>query len=87
MAYREVLRMEIAEVVRRWQTVNSQRKIASGTGLSRDTVRKYLGVAKEAGVVHEGPPVTENQLSRLAGVQPALLNGLTDFDDDQRFLA
>ena len=51
MAYREVLRMEVAEVVRRWQAGNSQRNIASGTGLSRDTVRKYLAAAKEAGVV------------------------------------
>ena len=67
MAYREVLRLEIAEGVRRWQTVNSQRKIA-GTGLSRDTVRKYLGVAKGAGVVQEGPALTENQLSQLAGI-------------------
>ena len=49
MAYREVLRLEIAEVVRRWQAGNSQRSIASGTGLSRDTVRKYLTAAKEAG--------------------------------------
>ena len=32
MAYREVLRMEVAEVVRRWQAGNSQRNIASGTG-------------------------------------------------------
>ena len=55
MAYREVLRMEVAEVVRRWQAGNSQRNIASGTGLSRDTVRKYLAAAKEAGVVQEGP--------------------------------
>ena len=55
MAYREVLRLEIAEVVRRWQAGNSQRNIASGTSLSRDTVRKYLGVAKGAGVVQEGP--------------------------------
>ena len=66
MAYREVLRMEIAEVVRRWQAGNSQRNIASGTGLSRDTVRKYLAAAKEAGVVQEGPAPTEDQLSRLA---------------------
>ncbi len=68
MAYREVLRLEIAEVVRRWQAGNSQRSIASGTGLSRDTVRKYLTAAKEAGVVQEGPAPTEDQLSRLAGV-------------------
>ena len=68
MAYREVLRLEIAEVIRRWQAGNSQRTIASGTGLSRDTVRKYLAAAKEAGVVQEGPVPTEDQLSRLAAV-------------------
>ena len=68
MAYREVLRMEVAEVVRRWQAGNSQRNIASGTGLSRDTVRKYLAAAKEAGVVQKGPALTEDQLSRLAGI-------------------
>ena len=55
MAYREALRLEIAEVIRRWQTGNSQSNIASGTGLSRDTVRKYLAAAKGAGVVQEGP--------------------------------
>ena len=68
MAYREVLRMEIAEVVRRWQAGSSQRNIASGTGLSRDTVRKYLAAAKEAGVDQEGPAPTEEQLSRLAAI-------------------
>ena len=68
MAYREVLRMEVAEGVRRWQAGNSQRNIASGTGLSRDTVREYLAAAKEAGVVQEGPAPTEDQLSRLAGI-------------------
>ena len=72
MAYREVLRLEIAEVVRRWQAGNSQRNIASGTGLSRDTVRKYLAAAREAGVVQEGPAPTEDQLNRrLASAAPA----------------
>ena len=41
MAYKEVLRVEIQEVIRRWQAGNSQRQIAEGTGLSRATVRKY----------------------------------------------
>ncbi len=31
MVCREVLRLEIGEVVRRWQAGNSQRNIASGT--------------------------------------------------------
>ena len=39
MAYK-VLRVEIQEVIRRWQAGNSQRQIAEGTGLSRATVRK-----------------------------------------------
>ena len=68
MAYREVFRLEIAEVLRRWQAGNSQRNIASGTDLSRDTVRKYLAAAKEAGVVQEGPAPTEDQLSLLVGI-------------------
>ena len=40
MAYREVSRMEIQEIIRRWQVGDSQRKIALGTGLSRDTIAK-----------------------------------------------
>ena len=41
MAYREVPRMETQEIIRRWQAGNTLRQIAAGTGLSRDTVRKY----------------------------------------------
>ena len=68
MAYKEVLRVEIQEVIRRWQAGNSQRSIALGRGLSRDTVRKYLSAAREAGVAGEGPVPTEDQLSVLASV-------------------
>ena len=64
MAYKEVSRVDIAEVIRRWKKGNSQRHIASGVGLSRDTVRKYLGAAKEAGISREGPDPTEEHLSR-----------------------
>ena len=38
MVYKEVHRVEISEVIRRWRAGHSQRHIASGTGLSRDTV-------------------------------------------------
>ena len=34
MGYKEVLRVDISEVIRRWQAGNSRRHIASGTGLS-----------------------------------------------------
>ena len=68
MAYKEVFRVEIAEVIRRWQAGSSQRHIASGTGLSRDTVSKYLAAARKVGVRQEGPAPTEEQLSLLASV-------------------
>ena len=68
MAYKEVSRVDIVEVIRRWQKGNSQRHIASGTGLSRDTVRKYLAAAEEVGVSREGPDPSEEQLSRLVAL-------------------
>ena len=68
MAYREVSRVEIAEVVRRWQSGNSQRQIAAGTGLSRATVRRYIVAAMGAGLTRDGAAPSEDQLSRLAGL-------------------
>ena len=68
MAYKEVSRVDVTEVVRRWQMGDSQRQTASGTGLSRDTVRKYIAAAKELGVSQEGPAPTEEQLSKLAAL-------------------
>ena len=68
MAYKEVFRVDVTEVIRRWQMGNSQRQTASGTGLSRDTVLKYIAAAKELGVVQEGQPPTEEQLSKLAAL-------------------
>ena len=71
MAYKEVLRVEIKEVIRRWQAGGSQRQIGEGTGLSRVTVRKYLAAAMAAGLAQDGPAPDEVQLSRLAGISRA----------------
>ena len=68
MAYKEVPRVAISEVIRRWCAGHSQRRIASGTGLSRDTVARYITEAKALGVSREGPEVSEEQLSRLAAI-------------------
>ena len=68
MAYREVSRVEIAEVVRRWQSGESQRQIATGTGLSRKTVRRYIRAGVEAGLTRDGPVPSEDQLTRLVGL-------------------
>ena len=50
MGYRELSRMEIVEVVPRWQMGESQRAIARGSGVARETVKKYLRAAEELGL-------------------------------------
>ena len=55
MAYREVHRVESREIIRRWQAGFSQRRIASGTGLSRVTVRRYIEAAEAAGLQPRWP--------------------------------
>jgi transposase len=71
MAFKEVSRVEVIEVIRRWQTGLGLRAIARGTGLSRSTVRKYLQAAVEAGVQQQGPPPTEAQVLALAPLNRA----------------
>ena len=66
MAYREVHRVESKEIIRRWQAGFSQRRIASGTGLSRVTVRRYIAAAEAAGLQPGGPEPSEQQLAQLA---------------------
>ena len=68
MAYKEVFRVEIAEVIRRWQAGESLRHIAAGTGLSKDTVAKYISAAEALGVPRDGPAPSEKQLSQLATI-------------------
>ena len=68
MAYKEVLRVEISEVIRRWQTGESRRHIASGTGLSKNTVGKYISSAQGLGMCHDGPAPGEDQLSQLVAI-------------------
>ncbi len=68
MAYKEVFRVEIAEVIRRWQSGESLRHAAAGTGLSKDTVAKYISAAAALGVARDGPSPDEEQLSQLAAI-------------------
>ena len=54
MAYREVIRVEIEEVVRRWQAGEGLRRIATNTGISRTSLP--VDQAGQAGV-HSDPGV------------------------------
>src|SRR5690348_6347632 len=66
MGYREVRDVDIGEVLRRWQGGESQRKIAAATGLSRNTVAKYIELAGQAGIDRDRP-VTDNEVAGLRG--------------------
>ena len=68
MGYRELSRMEIVEVVRRWQLGESQRAIARASGVARETVKKYVRAAEELGVAANGPPPMEEQVVQLVQV-------------------
>jgi DNA-binding IclR family transcriptional regulator len=59
MAYKEVSRVEITEVIRQWQTGRGIREITRSTGLSRNTIRKYLLSAQSCGLVRDGPSPIE----------------------------
>ena len=62
MAFREVHRMEIREVIRRWRRGESARSVAQASGLARNAVDKYLRLAVAAGVTRGGEPSGEELL-------------------------
>jgi len=65
MAYKEVSRVEIIEVVRQWQAGRGIREITRSTGISRNTIRKYILTAQSCGMVRDGPPPDESQIITL----------------------
>lgn len=71
MAYKEVFRVEITEVIRQWQAGRGVREIAEATGLARNTTRKYILQAESCGVARDGPPPTESQVSSLVQLNRA----------------
>ena len=71
MSYKEVFRLEILEVIRRWRAGHSQRRIASGTVPSRDTVGRYITAAEALGVSRPEPEPSEEQLSLVTSSRQA----------------
>ncbi len=65
MAYKEVSRVEITEIIRRWQAGAGIRPLARMTGLSRNTIKKYVIAAEACGLARDGPAPTETQLITL----------------------
>jgi hypothetical protein len=71
MAYKEVSRVEITEIIRQWQAGRGIREITRSTGLARNTIRKYLLTAQSCGLVRDGPSPNESQLINLVQLNRA----------------
>jgi predicted transcriptional regulator len=71
MAYKEVSRVEITEIVRQWQAGRGIHEMSRSTGLSRNTIRKYILTAQNCGLARDGPPPTEPQLLTLVQLNKA----------------
>src|SRR6516162_8970761 len=65
MAYREVRMMDIDQVIRRWQAGKKIRAIARSTGSDRNTVRRIVRLAEEAGIGRQTPWPDEGKLQAL----------------------
>lgn len=57
--------MEMIEVIRRWQAGESARGIARASGVARNSVDKYLRLAKAAGVERDGKPPGDGVVRQL----------------------
>ena len=65
MAYKEVSRVEITEIIRQWQAGRGIREITRSTGVSRNTIRKYILTAQSCSLARDGPPPNDSQLITL----------------------
>jgi hypothetical protein len=63
MAYREVTMIEVKEALRLWFAGTATRRFAAMLGLDPKTVRRYLGMAREAGVVPGPEGLTDAQVT------------------------
>ena len=90
--FREVLVVEVGEVLRQWQMGRTQRGIARMVGLDRKTVARYLVAAKAAGVSQDGKGVGAEQLGMVvAALRPGRQGGhgpsWEELDGQRAFLA
>lgn len=71
MAFKEVSRVEVKEIIRQWQTHRGIHEMARSTGVSRNTIRRYILAARNCGMVRDGPPPTESQILSLVQLNKA----------------
>ena len=71
MAYKEVPRVEITELIRQWPAHRGIREITRSTGMARNTIRRYLLAAERFGLARDGPEPTESQLLALVQLNSA----------------
>ena len=65
MAYREVPMADIDQVIRRWLAGEKIRAIARATGADRNTVRRIVRFAQDAGIQGDTPWPDENKLQSI----------------------
>lgn len=66
MARRTFDVVDICEILAHWHAGRSKNEIAGSLGLSRNTVRKYVMAAEQAGMVPGGPAVSPERWGELA---------------------
>ena len=71
MVYKEVSRVEVEEIIRQWQAGRGIKAIAHSTGISRNTIRKYLLTVQNIGLKRSGQPPTDYQLTALLQLNQA----------------
>jgi|SRR5579859_6785639 len=73
MAFREVAVTEIREVQRAWLSGAGLRQVATLAGMNRQTARRYVQAAAEAGLAQDGGPeqLTDELVGLVAEAGPA----------------
>lgn len=65
MAFRELIMIDVKEVLRRWAAGQSDRRIGREAGVDRKTVARYTDAAKRLGL-EPGGDLTEQQVHQVA---------------------
>lgn len=86
MARRSIPMIEIDEVFFRWQQRQTQAEIARGVGQSRQTVRKYLRLAKQFGLTRDGDDAQRAQVLAAVRAHLAAESGSSPEGEAQQLL-